>query len=154
MKTKENQVRKPKSVLPNSVKQTPANTQKDLAKAAGVGHDTIAKGKGFAPSEAVALGGRLEKLIKPEAEKRKASTQGRPRKGQEKTGAETAPVSKTRDAVGSAVGLSGRTYEKAKAVVEAAKDNPELSPVVEEMDRTGNVVDGKSNIHAVQTLCR
>jgi len=35
--------------------------------------------------------------------------------------------------------MSGRTLEKAKAVVEAAREDPSLQPVVEEMDSTGKV---------------
>ena len=43
-KAKENQIRKPaESVFQKSVKQKPINTQQEIAKAAGVSHDTIAK---------------------------------------------------------------------------------------------------------------
>lgn len=46
----------------------------------------------------------------------------------------------TRDRVAAAIGgPSGRTLEKAKAVVEAAKQSPALAPLVDEMDRTGKV---------------
>ena len=45
VKAKEQQIRKPESVSQKSAKQTPIDTRKDLAKAAGVSHDTIAKGK-------------------------------------------------------------------------------------------------------------
>jgi ParB-like chromosome segregation protein Spo0J len=45
----------------------------------------------------------------------------------------------TRDKVGAAVGLSGRTYEKAKAVVAAAQEDPALAPLVQEMDQSGKV---------------
>ena len=39
-----------------------------------------------------------------------------------------------------AVGMSGKTYEKVKAVVEAAEDDPEqFSDLVEKMDATGKV---------------
>ena len=51
----------------------------------------------------------------------------------------TAPP-KTRDAVGASVGMSGKTYEKAKAVVEAARAEPEkYEPLVEQMDTSGKV---------------
>jgi len=93
----------------------------------------------FRPTEAVAMGERLEKLLKPLAEKRREETQGRPKNGSKRTAGNLPAVSETRDAVGSAVGMSGKTYEAAKSVVEAAKLNPVLAPVVEEMDRTGNV---------------
>ncbi len=92
--------------------------------------------KGFTLSESVAMGETLEEVEKEEAKKR----QGRP--GQERCGKlpQQEPVGKTRDKVGAALGMSGRTYEKAKAVVEAAEADPEkFAPIVEEMDRTGKV---------------
>ena len=80
--------------------------------------------KDFCPTEAVALGGRLEKLLKPEAEKREKS-------GKKPTGKlPEGQKGDTRGAVGSAVGMSGQTYEKARAVVEAAKSDPPLILVV------------------------
>ena len=42
-KAKEQQVRKPESVLQKSAKQKPIDTRQEIAKAAGVSHDTIAK---------------------------------------------------------------------------------------------------------------
>jgi N6-adenosine-specific RNA methylase IME4/transcriptional antiterminator Rof (Rho-off) len=44
-KAKENQIRKPESVLQKSVEQKSIDTQKELAKVANVSHDTIAKVK-------------------------------------------------------------------------------------------------------------
>jgi hypothetical protein len=82
------------------------------------------------------LGERLKKLLKPEAEKRKKSTLN---KGSSRCGnLPPRETGKTRDAVGMAIGMSGKTYEKALAVVQAARVNPELMSCVEEMDRTGN----------------
>jgi hypothetical protein len=47
---------------------------------------------------------------------------------------------KTRDRVAEAVGMSGRTYEKAKQVAEAAEKDPEpFGELREEMDATGKV---------------
>jgi hypothetical protein len=46
---------------------------------------------------------------------------------------------KVRDKIAAPLGISGRTYEKAKAVVEAANDNEKFAPLVEDMDRTGKV---------------
>jgi hypothetical protein len=47
---------------------------------------------------------------------------------------------KTRDRVAEAVGMSGRTYDKAKAVVEAAEKEPDKhAETVKEMDRSGKV---------------
>jgi ParB-like chromosome segregation protein Spo0J len=93
--------------------------------------------KDFTPSEAVAIGRALEELERPQAAKRKTAG----------TNQYTEPSGKlpegsrgdTRDKVAAAVGVSGRTYEKAKVVVQAAEDNPELAPVVEEMDRSKKV---------------
>jgi len=42
-KAKEQQIRKPESVLQKSAKQKPIDTRQELAKVAGVSHDTIAK---------------------------------------------------------------------------------------------------------------
>ncbi len=48
----------------------------------------------------------------------------------------------TRDALAARVGMSGRTLEKATAVVEAAEADPEqFGPVKDEMDRTGIVCE-------------
>jgi hypothetical protein len=102
------------------------------------------------PSEAAALGEALEELERAEAKKRKAQAKDRPR------GEKAAPVSPgnlpeekgdTRDRVAAAVGMSGKTYEKAKRVVEAAEADPTLKPVVEEMDRTGKVDPAYRMIH-------
>jgi len=95
--------------------------------------------KDFSRSEAVAMGESIEKFIeKPAAEKREKSG----------TNQYTEPSGKlpegskgdSRDKVGAAVGMSGKTYEKAKAVVSAAKENPKkFETVRQEMDKTGNV---------------
>jgi ParB/RepB/Spo0J family partition protein len=93
--------------------------------------------KPFTLSEAVSLGRALEDLERPAAEARKKAG----------TNQHTEPSGKlpeaskgdTRDKVAEAVGLSGRSYEKAKAVVEAAEKDPDLLPLVQEMDRTGKV---------------
>lgn len=98
--------------------------------------------KPFAPSEAVALGLALEAIERPKAA---ARVGGRP---SSETAGKLPAVStgRVRDIVGPAVGMSGRTYLKAKAVVAAAED-PSLAPderavaqeAVEMMDRTGKV---------------
>lgn len=103
--------------------------------------------------EKVELARRLESILKPEAAARKAETQAKPG---EKVGAQGCAVSappknpdenakkpstskRTREAVAEAVGMGKTTLAQATAVVDAAKENPELAPVVEEMNRTGNV---------------
>src|SRR5581483_11288050 len=93
--------------------------------------------KEFTPSEAVALGKALEELERPAAEARKKAgvNQHTEPSGKIPEGS----TGEVRDKVAEAVGMSGRTYEKAKAVVEAAAREPDLRLVVEEMDRTGKV---------------
>jgi hypothetical protein len=87
-------------------------------------------------SEAVAIGRRLEELERPKAA---ARTGGRPSK---ETGGNLPPVSggKVRDIVAPAVGLSGKTYERAKDVVaHAEKDQERFGDLKEQMDATGKV---------------
>lgn len=97
----------------------------------------------FTPSEAVEMGKRLEALLKPEAEKRQAHGTTAPGKPANASGKlPEALTGDTRDKVGEAVGLSGRTYEKAKAVVaEASKPDakPEVKAAAQQMDATGKV---------------
>lgn len=85
----------------------------------------------FTPTEAVAMARRIEPYVKRDAEKRVG---GRP----SKTGGNLPPVSagKTRDELGAAVGLSGKTYAKAAKVVELAEAAPETyGDLLETMDK-------------------
>jgi ParB/RepB/Spo0J family partition protein len=104
--------------------------------------------KDFTPREAVAIGKAIEELEKPKAKERQSEggkKAGKGRPATEKTGGGNLPqpngdTGKTRDKVAEAVGMSGRTYEKAKRVVEAAEKEPEKhAETVKEMDRTGKV---------------
>lgn len=105
--------------------------------------------KEFTPSDAAAIGKTLEQLEKPKARARQKRTQakGKSKDGQPLIGSGNLPppteeteTGRTRDKVAEAVGMSGRTFEKAKAVTEAAEENPELFGLVQEkMDRTGKV---------------
>ncbi|OPZ63912.1 MAG: Modification methylase DpnIIB [Firmicutes bacterium ADurb.Bin506] len=141
--------------------ETPVHEVATLAEAADLlraERDENTCRKDLSPSEAVAIGERIESVLRPQAEARREATQGRPLK----TGGNFPPVSrdgfgnpipdpvqqptpppappKTRDAVGASVGMSGKTYEKAKAVVEAARAEPEkYEPLVEQMDTSGKV---------------
>lgn len=102
----------------------------------------------FKPTEAVALGRKLEDLERPSRDERRG---GRP----PKTGDESPPVSpngasqgKTREKVGKAVGMSGFTYERAKKVVEAAEEgDPVAEEAAREMDRTGKVNTAYRRVH-------
>lgn len=79
------------------------------------------------PLEQVELGRKLEELEWPDARKRQAtSTGGRNPKLKPASGnLPEAANGETREKVGEAVGMSGVTYQRAKAVVEAAEENPE-----------------------------
>jgi ParB family chromosome partitioning protein len=82
--------------------------------------------KDFLPSEAVALGLALEEIERPKAKERQQATRAKKGKkvGAAQGGGNLPPPcaanGKSRDKVGEAVGLSGQTYQRAKAVVESA----------------------------------
>lgn len=95
------------------------------------------------PSEKVALGLALEELERPAAAERKAEAG----KANLPTSEEKFPpltkgdrTGKVYDLVGEAVGMSGPTYKRAKAVVRAAGEgDPVAVDALAEMDRTGKV---------------
>lgn len=106
--------------------------------------------KDFTPSEAVAIGKRIEEAYRPKAEKamaegQKAGGNTGGRRRQNSSGANCPRAirdeSKRTTAVAAeAAGMSRKTYEKAKKVVDAAVQQPDLfGPVVAEMDATGKV---------------
>jgi ParB-like chromosome segregation protein Spo0J len=106
--------------------------------------------KPFKPSEAVAIGKAIEELEREEAKKRKTAGL---KKGKASPVVENCPngkaKGKARDKIGAAVGMSGKNYEKAKAVVKEAEENPaEFGPVKEEMDRTGKVDPAYKKVRA------
>jgi ParB family chromosome partitioning protein len=110
----------------------------DLDNLLFAGRDATTSRNDFTPSEAVAIGQALEDREKAHAKARQNAGVHRHigPSGQCPEG----PKGQTRDKVAEAVGLSGKTYEKAKAVVAAAEQSPaEFGPVAEEMDRTGKV---------------
>lgn len=96
--------------------------------------------QGLSPSEAVSIGQSLEEMEGAAARERQrqAGEQygiacGKFPQAIEDTG-------KTRDKVGAAVGMSGKTYRKAKAVVEAAEEDPDtFGDLTKLMDTTGKV---------------
>jgi ParB family chromosome partitioning protein len=92
--------------------------------------------KELTPREAVDLGRQLEELERPNAKERQG------RRGQERSGKspEQEEAGQSRDHVAAAVGMSGRTYEKGKAVVEAAEEDPEaFGDLPKSMDESGSV---------------
>jgi ParB family chromosome partitioning protein len=110
--------------------------------------------KDFTRSESVALGNRLLELERPQADERRKSGLKRgtkPRAGK----LPAREKGRVRDKVADAVGMSGKTYEKAKQVVELAEAEPELyEPIREEMDRTGKVDPAHKKAKRVQALER
>jgi hypothetical protein len=104
--------------------------------------------KDFTPSEAVRIGTALEALEKEEAKERQKEGGRAGGKGSGKL--PEAQTGDTRDKVAEAVGMSGRTYEKVKQVLQAAEADPELRPVVEEMDRTGKVEPALKKVRVKQ----
>ena len=113
--------------------------------------DDIARGemientarKDFTPSELVAI---TDAVAKRERELAKARQQkhGGTAPGKKHSGKlSTSDKGKTRDKldkVAKPLGMSGKTLEKARAVVEAAAADPKsFTPLVEQMDKTGRV---------------
>ena len=86
----------------------------------------------FRPSEMVAIARAMEPILAKEA---KARSGARTDLGEN---FHEVDAGKTRDKLGAAVGVSGRTLEKMMAVVEAAEQRPrKFGHLKEEMDRTG-----------------
>ena len=157
--------------------ETPVHEVATLAEAADLlraERDENTCRKDLSPSEAVAIGERIESVLRPQAEARKFDGQvagGHARQGSlvatfhqakrdgfgnplpdptQQPTPQSAPP-KTRDAVGASVGMSGKTYEKAKAVVEAARAEPEkYEPLVEQMDTSGKVDRAFKTLRAEQ----
>src|SRR5262249_59637258 len=60
--------------------------------------------------------------------------------GRTKASGKFPEAGEARDKVGRRLGISGRTYERAKAVVDAAEAEPQrFGKLLEKMDRTGRV---------------
>jgi len=99
----------------------------------------------FSTLEAVAMGRALEELEKPKAdERRRLHGNTAPGKGKNTAGkspeVSAEESSRVREIVGEAIGMAGKTYQNAKAVVLAAEEDPDtFGPIAEEMDRTGKV---------------
>lgn len=92
------------------------------------------------PTELVELGRRLEELERPAAKDRRDGGLKQNTDDDRSGNFPERSEGRVRDKVGEAVGVSGKTYEKARAVVEAAEADPEaFEEVVREMDRTGKI---------------
>jgi N6-adenosine-specific RNA methylase IME4 len=90
--------------------------------------------KDFTPSELVAIAAEVEQVERERAKERQRHGGRRERSGK-LTG-----TGDTRDKTAARLGISGRTYERAKAIVEAAEAEPErFGKLLDDMDRTGRV---------------
>ena len=101
--------------------------------------------KDFTPSEAVAVSEDV-KVVEDKAakERQKDAIKNRDEKGRAKptspkNGEVDRHAGESARRTAAAVGMSAPTLAKAKVVVETVKEKPELQPIVDEMDRTGNV---------------
>jgi len=113
----------------------------------------------FSLSESVAIGEAVAEAYRPKAEEKEKSG-----KGANDSGGATCPrgsrdeTARTNEQAASVAGMKRRTYEKAQAVIEAAKAEPKrFKSLVEEMDRTGKangVYKKLKNIKAADAICR
>lgn len=111
----------------------------DAAERLRMERDENTERKPMTPEELVSLGRALEALERPKARERMLA--GQP------SGGNSGGLGDTRDVVGKALGWSGFTYDRAKAVVDAANDTeapPEQRAVAREalaeMNATGKVL--------------
>ena len=104
--------------------------------------------KDLTPTEAVAIGRELESLERKAARDRQSA--GGRIGGQGGGKLPQASQGKTRDKVAASLGMSGRTYEKAKKVVQEAKKDPtRLGDLPATMDRT-NIDRAHRELHKRQ----
>ena len=114
-------------------------------------HDENVMRKPMTPGELVSLGKALEKLETPKATERmseagRSAAPGRPRERGDHVIPPFSNKGKTRGIVAPALGMSGASYDRAKAVVNAAND-PDAAPqdreraqaARAEMTATGNI---------------
>jgi N6-adenosine-specific RNA methylase IME4 len=107
----------------------------DAAQALRAERDENTERKQFLPSEIVGIARALEPLERAEAKARQGTrTDRHPGKLPGSVNGDR------RDKIAAVVGVSGRTLDKARAVVEAAEAEPKkFGRLCREMDRTGNV---------------
>jgi hypothetical protein len=124
----------------------------DAANALRAERDENVERKAFVPSELVSITRQLEPLERAEARLR-LKHGGRPKQGQKKSSGKLPDhfTGNTRDKLAAVVGVSGRTLEKARAVVEAAEDDPHrYGALVVEMDKTGNISGAFAGLQRLQ----
>lgn len=106
----------------------------------------------FLPSEMVAIAERFAAMESRAAKSRQIAHLKR---GTNARGGTVPQRDKgaTRDRIGKFFGVSGRHYEQAKCVVDAAASDPKrYRPFMEEMDRTGNVSAAYAKTRRLQLL--
>jgi len=120
--------------------------------------------KDMNPSELVAIGTALEELERPKAAERHQEGSSRGGRAEGAVPANSTLDNSARDTsgytrniVGSALGMSGITYDRAKRVIEASDDAqapPEVRDTAKaaraEMDRTGNVSGAYNKVRRAQ----
>lgn len=103
--------------------------------------------KDFTPSEAVAIADALRQREQQAAKARQGTRTDLKPPGKLPGGS----LGQSRDKLAAAVGLSGRTLEKATAVVRAAQAHPQFyASIAAAMDKTGNVDQAYKQVQAVQ----
>jgi len=112
-------------------------------------HDENVVRKDFVPSEAVAIARALEPREKAAARERQGARVDLQLVGKLPT---SPPAKKrARDKLARAVGMSGRTLEKAAEVVTAAEADPgQYGKLVEQMDKTGKVNGAHKKLKAMR----
>lgn len=132
---------------PLGTQERPHNITKNLQ----AEHDANVVRKDFTPSEKVWMAEKVKHWIetteRPEKDKQDAQENQLKNQGVKFTPNDEATLQekslpkgkKTRDVIADSVGMSFLTLEKAKAIVEDAKQNPENTDLVEKMDQTGKV---------------
>jgi hypothetical protein len=97
--------------------------------------------KNYSPSEAVAIARQLEGLERESAKDRQRQHAGTAPGKKKNTGGNLPQVmtGRTRDLVAEHVGLGARTLDKAMFVVDAARQEPALQPILAQMDESGKV---------------
>jgi len=128
------------------ISATVAGNLDDTLKALHAERDENICRKDFTPSELVEMGRTIEAVEGPQARQRMLA-------GDPVATCPQGPPAKTRDVVGAALGISGRSYSRAKAVVTAAEDpdHPAYEVAKEaqqEMDASGNINAASEKVRA------
>jgi hypothetical protein len=123
----------------------------DLDNPLGAELDENTLRKEFTPSERCEIAEAMEAHEREKAQERQAKAGPKEGRGKKKNGGGNLPqaveTGKSRDIIAARVGWSGKTYDKAKAVVQAAEKDEDYGGLVEHMDRTGNVDAAYRHLH-------